>query len=387
MVSVPAAEKGYCDKCGKNLAECACELSLDDKKARAAGDYRDAVARFSLESSETFTAAMGKMKGMDHGPNHGEGDPLVHTQLVVFETARAFRTAGDNLSESDLELLQLAAVLHDIGKAGTQKYDVVSGKQNETVGASPEQVDAAGKWVNNLLAEVSGQILEGLSKSNIRKLMEEHSAQMQGRIKEELPGAGDDVRKAIAANFRGHDDKSVEMLPAILEQSGAKLSDGQKADLAFVVEHHMLLLNPGDVRLPKFKELFVSPDGRVDERKLDLLRIMTLGDDAASVRPGETPEQKRAFRGQVDSAITKLKLELEAEAEKARKEAVAKEFEKSIFGGSSMAEYVTGRGIPQGKDFGRAMGMLKKELARLRTENPSMIAEQIKAALDAVALS
>lgn len=366
--------------------ETARELPLDEKKAAAAAEWREAIERIGLGKSETFSRALKQMEGMDHGPNHREGDPAVHTQLVLHELRRALQTAEHGLSESDVELLRLAVPLHDIGKADTQKFDVVSQKQNEMVGADASQIEEARAWKNQLLAELSGKTpeeLAGLSKSQLAKVEAEYADTLQEKIKHLLPSVSESVKRAMAANFRGHDDKSAAMLPTILAEAGIDFSPGQRADAEFVVKNHMLLLNPGDVRLQKFKELFVNPDGSVDQRKIDLLRMHTRADDAASVRPGETAETKRAFGASMDAALANLGQELRKEKEAEQKKREAAEFERQVFGGT-MADYVMAKGVPQGPEFGKAMGKLKGAMAKLRQDNPDISPEALKAALDKI---
>ena len=112
------------------------ELSLDEKKSIAQGDFNKEVREFGLENSPIFIEAVDKMRGMDHGPNHQEGDPLVHTQLVLHEINTYLQTQEHGLSENDQKIIKLSALLHDIGKAETQQFDVVSPKQNEVIQAN-----------------------------------------------------------------------------------------------------------------------------------------------------------------------------------------------------------------------------------------------------------
>ena len=49
-----------------------------------------------------------------------------------------------------------------------------------------------------------------------------------------------------------------------------------------------------------------------------------------------------------------------------------------------MADYVMAKGVPQGPEFGKAMGKLKGAMAKLRQDNPDISPEALKAALDKI---
>ena len=83
-------------------------------------ELADRVARGDVPSADELAnaALLTPMRGAPHDPvHHAEGDPLVHTHMVVEELVR-HRDYAD-LTESRRLVLALAALLHDVAKPET----------------------------------------------------------------------------------------------------------------------------------------------------------------------------------------------------------------------------------------------------------------------------
>ncbi len=260
------------------------EMPTEMEYKKGGEAHRDNVREFNLEKSLTFAAYWEKMERIeDHGPNHNEGGPSAHTQLV--EGAIEVYIGGKlskKLSDSDERLLRLVGVLHDIGKADTQQFDVVSPNQNKLVGATTEQIKSAEALIINKLQELSGRDLSGVSKSELRKVKSEYADQIQQWLRSLAEQEAPQRPQAIVANFRGHEQSGVEAAKRIVQESGINLTGGELDDLLFIIQNHMTLLLPDNFNLGQFEKLFARADGSIDERKIELLRAMTYADNDAT---------------------------------------------------------------------------------------------------------
>lgn len=304
------------------------EISLEERKASAAMEFEKTIQEFGLEKSPIFVAATEKMKGMKHGPNHSEGDPLEHSQLYVAELNSYIAARTEDFLLEEAHILRISGALHDIGKAETQKFDVVSDRQNEVVGASPEQIEEAQNVKFAVLSEISGKTVDeikALSGGKQRDLISEHEIALQ----QKLAGVAQDF-PALTANFRGHDKKSAEMGKNIVEEAGVSLSTGDAELFEYLVVNHMKLLDlsslsEADMNDPKktqghiknFENLFVEGTPRkINEQKIKMLLALTYGDNASTYTKGQSDEDRKRSFGAILMSIDGLRVKMQFVLEK-----------------------------------------------------------------------
>jgi hypothetical protein len=358
------------------------ELPLEIRKELAKETHRNNVEEFGLDKSERFRQAFEKMTGMDHGPNHTEGDPAVHTFLVEFEMSQFLQMQEHGISVEDQKILRLATVLHDVGKADTQKFDVVSKTQNELVGVNDEEIEKANDFILQLLSEVSNksiEILKSLSKGALGKIKTEYIEGLQEKLR--IMSEKGELKKypAIVANFRGHDKVSAEMINEIIFELGISLEENETKDLDFVVKNHMLLLDPEKVTPEQFKSNFVMENGEFDDRKISLLRAHAHADNAGTIN--KKHRDARSLLERIDDSIEKLKNEYLFAKKKEDEIVKAQVFEQEVFGGT-VAAYLQLRGLEQGPSLGKAIGRVKSEMDKLKKENPSISSLEMLKKLD-----
>lgn len=384
------------------------EMPLEMRIEISKQAHRENMEAFGLDKSSGFAGLFDRMKGMDHGPNHQEGDPAIHTQLVELAMNDFLRTQEHGLSEADQRLLRLATALHDVGKAETLQYDAISPKQNEMVGLPDEDVEAISGEIDDLLfhgellarlteyapeeIDLKDEIIaaEGIAFANDQmsdkfKTTGELSNTDKERIKMVLlpillrvPKTVFDKDKfpGFVANFRGHDDASAALVGPILDETGQDYSVGERDDLEFVVKQHMLLLEPEKLSFKKFKELFVKEDGGVDKRRIDLLRAHSYADNAGTVK-------KKAADGpplieKIDAVVGKLIAQHEAEKAKAEAAEKAAQLEASIFEDhdGKMSAYLAKKGL-EGRAMGMGIGKIKGVMKRMEGQDPAAIRAEI----------
>ncbi|MBI2436211.1 MAG: hypothetical protein HYV41_00465, partial [Candidatus Magasanikbacteria bacterium] len=88
--------------------------------------------------------------------------------------------------------------------------------------------------------------------------------------------------------------------------------------------------------LNKFKELFVS-NGKIDERRISLLRVHSYADDAGKVN---NKKKSEPFLNTLDARIDTLRKEYQAELDKEHVKQRAEAFESAIFDGSKASNYL-----------------------------------------------
>lgn len=390
------------------------ELPLEIKKELALEVHRENIKEFGLEKSSTFVDAFKRMEGMDHGPYHTEGDPAIHTKLVEFELKQYLAMTDHGLSESDQRLLRLATTLHDIGKAETQIYKLAAPRVLKALGWDDERIQShqeqGHKFLDAQLFDIIGKLaLKGIdftyigfrtdedhnqlpldletfaaeSKGTKRLIIEEPEGQelLQAAIREVIEKAGSvdlSIDQPFVAGFSEHEQRSAEMLDAVINEAGMQLSDEERSDLDFLVREHTLFLSPENLSLSKFKSLFVKEDGSIDERKLALIRAHVYADNAG--RTSNVKKTKGSVVELMDKQILALKTEYEqkrAEQEKKEREAA---FEREIFTehDGKLTSYIASRGVKKGPEFGQAIGKVKRVMARLKESSPT----EILAAID-----
>lgn len=267
------------------------------------------VRELGLQNSPTFNTCWKKMVQIkNHGPNHDEGSPALHTQLFEGEMdVYLHDKLGGVFSESDQRLLRLAGVLHDLGKADTQQFDVVSQNQNKLVGATEAQIKSAEDLFFSKLQKFSGRDLSNASKSEIRKIRSQYDGQIQQMLQLS-------AEPAIVANFRGHERAGVGIADQIVAEAKINLSDSEKEELRFMVENHMAFISRDSFNLSRFEKLFVKTDGSVDERRIALLRAMAYADDAATFN-ANSKDSKEVLK-EIDASLRALRQEHEQKRKK-----------------------------------------------------------------------
>ena len=336
------------------------DLSLDEKKAIAKGDFREVVAEFNLESSESFSSRFQKMQGMDHGPNHREGDPAIHTQLVEFELNQYLQTQEHGLSEHDQRLLRLAVAIHDLAKADTQKFDVASNAQRETlktggIEIDESQVKSADDLIKSILTKLSGQDVSDLSKSKLIKLKDEYRDALQAELIV-AKSANPEKYPALLANFRDHDQEGAKLVETIVKEAGIQLTDEENEDLKFIVENHMDFLDPGKLTLDGFRKLFVR-DGVVDARRIELIKIHAYADDKGTHKPRKAGEASLLQR--IDENVERLKNEYAVALKKEKKEVNVRLLIGAVLP-EGMEAFLVSKGIVKGPNFGKAAGQVRE---------------------------
>jgi hypothetical protein len=382
-------------------------MTLEMRKEASKQAHRENVEAFGLDKSPTYTAKFEKMKGMDHGPNHQEGDPAVHTMLVELALNNFLKQYDHELGESDKVTLRLAATLHDVGKADTQQFDAVSAKQNEVVGATEQEVQDAKAEIDglfyhgellarlkelapdetDLIAKVDAVQTKAFSKMG-KKYHEtgEMSNNDKKGIKKALglflqhvPKSVFDPGKfpGIAVNFRGHDEASLELVEKIIQETGQEVSEEALADIKFVVENHMLLLEPDKLTSKKFLELFVE-DGEINTRRIDMLRAHTFADDAGRAN---TRREEGTQLAKIDDAIKKNALAFEKA--KAKREAAekSKRLQAEVFAdtGGKASAFLAKKGVT-GREMGAGIGKINGVFKRMEGATP----EDIRAEIDKI---
>ena len=367
------------------------ETPLEVRKAGAAMEFGKAVKEFGLNQSPTFAEATKRMKDMDHGPNHSEGDPLEHSQLYVAELNSYIDEHAKDFTPEETRLLRLGGTLHDIGKAGTQKYDVVSGKQNKVVDATPDQIAEAQSLKLKLLSEVSGKSVDeikALSGGKQKDLATQFEAELQPKLasmSKEFP--------ALAANFRGHDKKSAEMGKDIVKESGVELSPEETKLLGYLLANHMDLLDwadlvEADLNDPKkvqgpmkiFETLFVEGEKgsrAINEKKIKMLLALTFADNASTYHKSESDgDREKAFArivkvAEAFRAKTEPVLEKEAQDKKVNDILVA-----AFQDQGSLATYLAKEKGLAGKLIGEAANKVKEFVrANLGKDTESLLEE------------
>ena len=368
--------------------------SLEEKLAAADMDYKSAVAEFNFESSQTFqdvTKQMGEIP--EHGPNHQEGNPLEHTQLVVSDIKRVAELKEFGFNDEDKKLLSAAAVLHDTGKATSLQYDVVTAKQNEKAGASEGQIMQAQETKLKILEEFTKNgfeisadkrqppvDLEGLkemSKGQLRKLIDNLPSELKKEFNTNLTRhcvdsfGTDEHNPALAANFRKHEKDSVEVSQQILEDGDIDIPEGQQEDLIYVVENHGALLDWNTMNLDnkgdwnKMVKIFADGDenGQIDERKLMLIAAHTIADKNSTINEQQkTPDEYlKGVLGKVgefkEMFAENKKVKAEKAAVKAAEKAKPKMFQGPQIG--QLNKGLRGLGLEKrviGPIFGRLKG-------------------------------
>ncbi|HBR80867.1 MAG: hypothetical protein UX09_C0011G0004 [Candidatus Uhrbacteria bacterium GW2011_GWE2_45_35] len=368
------------------------ETSIEVRKAAAAMEFGGAVKEFRLDQSSIFVSAIEKMEGMDHGPNHTEGDPKEHSELYVAELNSYVRNREGDFSAEEVRLLRLAGTLHDIGKAETLKYDVVSGKQNEVVGAAVEQIEQAQNLKLRLLAEVSGKSTEEitvLSGGKRADLLKQHEAVLQVRliaVAKEYP--------ALAANFRGHDKKSAEMSKNVIQESGLELSADDAELLDYLLSNHMNLLDLADLSEtdledPKkmqgigkiFENAFVEGEKgsrKINTRKIKLLLALTYADNASTHHRGDSDSDREAAFKRIVEVVEKLKIAIEPVLEKETQDKkVDDSLTEAFKDQGGLSAVLKGKGF-QGKQIGEANAKVKEFVRNNLDQDQNGLNEKIR---------
>lgn len=365
------------------------EASLEELKGESAVEFKKTVGEFNLNGSAIFKDATEQMKHMDHGPNHQEGDPLEHTQLVVMYANRHLDHTKTPISEEDRRVVRLAAVLHDIGKPADMQYDVVSVEQNKIVQAKDEEIAQAQIAVFDILSEITGQGTNGLS----GKEMTKEIARLKGLIDKEKDDVLRQQRrtslreklitlhsvrpelKALVVNFRGHDKASKELADSIVEEAKIEMGEAEKQMLDFLIENHMQLFDLDQLNTDKFKKLFVT-DGVVDEKKIALLTALVYGDNAGTFKKGSSAGSREQFfndllkKMEIVKSEVRVKLDKEAQDKKVD-DVLAQAFPGKAPGKNGLAKIFSAQG-KKGAEIGKATSAIKELVTKSLADGKSV---------------
>src|SRR3989344_260313 len=369
------------------------QTSLEIRKASAAMEFGKAVKEFKLDKSRTFTVATEKMKGMDHGPNHTEGDPLEHSQLYVAELNSYLKIHAQDFSAQEARLLRLGGALHDIGKAGTQKYDAVSDRQNKWVGASPQDIVDAKRLIYTIAIDLSSGVYKDRYpdlEPEVLAIRKEVGTYSETKLQKEFLRLSADVvseiirrevdlrdHRALVANFRDHGKKSAEMARGIIQEAQVELSPEEQKLLDYLIENHMQLLDLADLSVedlsdPKknqgplkiFEKLFVDGEKgmrSMNEQKIKMLLALTYADNASTHHKGESNEDRQKAFERIVHALTELRSRMAPVLEKETQDKKVEDVLKEAFREhGSLATYLMKEKGKSGKEIGAATQAVKK---------------------------